>query len=219
MGAGAQFRRRNSEPVREFFITNAKYWIEEFHFDGLRLDATQQIFDESEVHVLIRDRPSRPRGRRRAHRFSRGGKRKPARPLGAADRPRRLGLDAIWNDDFHHSATVAAKRQIPSVLQRLIVEKAQELVSALKYGFLYQGPVVSLAKTAARPARIRSRSGKNFIIFLENHDQIFEFPARVARAPDDQSRSFPRLDRAPAASPCIPMLFQGQEFSASAPFL
>src|SRR5262249_52669078 len=106
-GEAINFDGENSGPVREFFAGNAAYWVDEFHIDGLRLDATQQIFDASAENILTlvgRSVRKAARGRgtivvaenelqhtRLARPIERGG----------------YGLDGLWNDDFHHSARVA----------------------------------------------------------------------------------------------------------------
>ena len=92
--------------MREFFVANAGYWIDEFHLDGLRLDATQQIFDALGRAHPRRDRPSasaRRRGGRGGSLIVAENEPQDARLV----RPREAGgygLDALWNDDFHHSA-------------------------------------------------------------------------------------------------------------------
>jgi maltooligosyltrehalose trehalohydrolase len=106
-GEALNFDGPNAGPVREFFVANAGYWIEEFHLDGLRLDATQNIYDASKVHILAEITA----GARRAA----GGR---AIIVTAENEPQNVrliqsvesggyGMDALWNDDFHHSAMVA----------------------------------------------------------------------------------------------------------------
>jgi maltooligosyltrehalose trehalohydrolase len=105
-GEAINFDGPGAGPVREFFLGNAGYWIEEFHLDGLRLDATQQILDQSSEHILA--------ALSRRVREKAGGR---ATLLVAENEPQQVklvrplaqggyGLDALWNDDFHHSAMV-----------------------------------------------------------------------------------------------------------------
>ena len=94
--------------MREFFVANAGYWIDEFHLDGLRLDATQDIFDDSPEHILaaIGRRARAQAGRRTRSSWSpRTSRRTSGSCAPSADGG--YGLDALWNDDFHHSAMVA----------------------------------------------------------------------------------------------------------------
>ena len=125
-------------PVREFFLSNARYWIEEFHFDGLRLDATQSIFDASQEHflaALTRDGARRRRVARDDHR--RENEPQDTRLVRPPERGGH-GLDGLWNDDFHHSATVALTGRSEAYYTDYR-GTPQEFVSAAKYGFLYQG--------------------------------------------------------------------------------
>ena len=127
-------------PVREFIASNAAYWIAEFHLDGLRLDATQSMHDASPEHVLA----AIAREARRA-----AGPRSII--LVAENEPQETrlvrppaeggyGLDALWNDDFHHSAMVALTGRNEAYYTDYR-GAPQEFVSALKYGYLYQGQV------------------------------------------------------------------------------
>ena len=95
-------------PVREFFIANAGYWVDEFHIDGLRLDATQQIFDASPSACSDGDHPARARGSARTRYAVVIAENEPqdvklVRPVDKDG----YGMDALWNDDFHHTAGVA----------------------------------------------------------------------------------------------------------------
>lgn len=216
-GQAMNFDGENAGPVRELFLTNARYWIEEFHFDGLRLDATQQIFDDSKPHILAEiARVAREAGGDRtlflvAENESQEGRivRPPA--LGG------YGVDALWNDDFHHSAVVAGSGRAEAYYSDYR-GKPQEFISALKHGFLYQGQWYRWQKQRrGRPAF--DLDGNHFVIFLQNHDQVAN-SLRGARlhqlASPGQLRALTALT---LLSPCLPMLFQGQEFAASAPFL
>ena len=106
-GEALNFDGPGSGPVREFFQSNAAYWIEEFHLDGLRLDATQQIFDNSSRNILTdihRDARRAAAGRSIVMIGENEGQdARIAQPLDKGG----YGMDAIWNDDFHHSAHVA----------------------------------------------------------------------------------------------------------------
>src|SRR6185503_1610386 len=105
-GDAINFDGDNSGPVREFFLANAAYWIDEFHLDGLRLDATQQIYDSSPDHILAalcRRVRQAAAGRKTwivgENEAQHAHLARPAEQEG-------YGLDALWNDDFHHSAKV-----------------------------------------------------------------------------------------------------------------
>src|SRR5215207_4019701 len=132
-GDAVNFDGRHSEPVREFFLSNARYWVEEFHFDGLRLDATQSIRDDSDEHflaALTREVRDAARGRETVI----VGENEPQEARMILD----FGLDGLWNDDFHHAAMVALTGRSEAYYSDY-KGTPQEFVSAAKYGFLYQG--------------------------------------------------------------------------------
>ena len=141
--------------MREYFSSNAGYWIDEFHLDGLRLDATQSIHDRSAEHVIAADRAARAQaaGARRII-------------LVAENEPQHTrmvrppeeggyGLDALWNDDFHHSAVVAltGRREAYYTDHR---GTPQEFISAAKYGYLFQGQRYAWQKQPPRHATPRA---------------------------------------------------------------
>src|SRR6185436_12354726 len=107
-GEALNFDGEDSGPVREFFVANAGYWVDEFHFDGLRLDATQQIFDASPEHVIAAiTRRVREAGHGRGTIVVAENEPQDVRGLRPIEEGG-FGLDAQWNDDFHHAARVAA---------------------------------------------------------------------------------------------------------------
>ena len=216
-GEALNFDGPHSEPVREFFLANAAYWIEEFHLDGLRLDATQQIFDESPEHILaaisrrVREaacgRSTLIVGENEVQHV----KLVRARELGG------YGIDGLWNDDFHHSAMVALTGHNEAYYTDYRGDP-QELVAAAKWGFLYQGQYYSWQKKR-RGTPALDQPPARFITFLQNHDQV----ANSGRGLRCHLLTSPGRYKAMTAflllAPGTPMLFQGQEFAASSPFL
>jgi maltooligosyltrehalose trehalohydrolase len=204
-------------PVREFFVANAGYWIDEFHLDGLRLDATQQIFDESEDHLLtaIGQQARRAASHRSVVLVAENEPQdaKLVRPVSEGG----YGLDALWNDDFHHSAMVALTGRSEAYYSDTRGEP-QEFISAAKYGFLFQGQHYQW-QGQPRGTPGWGLKPSNFVTFLQNHDQV----ANSARGLRGHQLTSPGRWRAMTAllllGPSTPMLFQGQEFAASAPFL
>jgi len=215
-GAAINYDGENAGPVREFVCANAGYWIDEFHLDGLRLDATQNIYDSSDDHILAAVT-------RRVREAARGrstvviAENEPQESL--LVRPREqggYGIDALWNDDFHHSAMVAMTGRNEAYYTDYL-GKPQEFVSAVKYGYLYQG---QWYKWQEKP---RGTSGLKippaaFVTFIQNHDQI----ANSGRGERCHQLTSPGRYRAMTAlallGPGTPMLFQGQEFASSSPF-
>jgi len=240
-GNAINFDGPNSGSVREFFITNGRYWIEEFHLDGFRFDATHAIRDQSTEYIisaigraareaagsrsilliaendLQEAKMVRPRGlecRLHAgpHDSARAHRRVNAELQTAGD-----GLDGMWNDDFHHSAVVALTRRSEAYLGDYR-GAAQEFISAAKYGFLYQGQARSWRK-ALRGTPTFGISPEVFVCFLENHDQI----ANTGPGQRLRFQTSPGRYRAMTAllllGPWTPLLFQGEEFGAESPFL
>jgi maltooligosyltrehalose trehalohydrolase len=216
-GEAVNFDGPGSAPVREFFASNAAYWIDEFHFDGLRLDATQCIFDASPTHVVA-EIAQRARAAAGSRSIYLTGENEPqhaelARP------PERggLGLDALWNDDFHHSATAAATGACEAYYTETR-GTPQELISALKWGFLYQGQYYGWQKKRRGHPSL-DLPAHAFIQFIQNHDQVAN-SARGQRLHELTTAGRLRsLTALMLLGPGTPLLFQGQEFAASAPFL
>ena len=216
-GDAVNFDGDRAEAVREFFVSNAAYWIDEFHFDGLRVDATQQMFDASAEHVLAAiARAAREAGRERSVLLVAENEPQHVRLTRPPERGG-YGFDALWNDDFHHSARVA----LTGRREAYYIDYAgrpQEFVSAVKRGFLYQGQYYSWQKKA-RGTPTCDVPSSAFVAYLQNHDQV----ANSARGERLHALSAPGCWRALTAvlllGPATPMLFQGQEFAASAPFL
>jgi maltooligosyltrehalose trehalohydrolase len=216
-GDALNFDGPGSHAVREYFVGNAGYWIDEYHLDGLRLDATQSIFDASDEHVIAaiarrvravaRGRftllvsENEPQQVRMVHPLDDGG----------------YGLDALWNDDFHHSAVVAmtGRREAYYTDHR---GSPQELISAAKYGYLFQGQRYAWQEKA-RGTSTRGVPPAAFVNFIENHDQI----ANSGAGSRMHQKTTPGRLRAMTAlfllMPGTPMLFQGQEMAVSSPFL
>ena len=215
-GEALNFDAKNCASVREFVLTNAAYWIEEFHLDGLRLDATQQIFDNSPEHILkaiVLCVRAAARGR--------------ATIIVAENEPQQsqlarpieqdgFGIDALWNDDFHHSATVVFTGHNEAYFTDY-KGTPQEFISAAKYGYLFQGQRYKWQKQRRGTPALDLKPSQ-FVTFIQNHDQI----ANSGRGLRVSALTTPGRNRALTALllllPGTPMLFQGQEFAASTPF-
>jgi maltooligosyltrehalose trehalohydrolase len=204
------------EPVRQFAIDNACYWVHEFHIDGLRLDAVQGIHDPDYPQLLAR----LAKGAREA-----AGARRIV--LSAEDYAQRselirpaseggAGLDLVWNDDFHHAARVAATGARGGYFQNYR-GVAQELLSTCKHGFLFQGQHDAWFK-AGRGTPARDLPASGFVVFTQNHDQVGN-TLHGARLSELTSPGRERaLTAALLLGPQTPLLFMGQEFRASTPF-
>ncbi|MDZ4800788.1 MAG: malto-oligosyltrehalose trehalohydrolase [Bryobacteraceae bacterium] len=216
-GEAINFDGKNAGPVREFFIANAGYWVDEFHMDGLRLDATQNIYDDSEPHILaeVTTRVREAGGERTTLVVAENEPQhtRLVRPRAAGG----FGADALWNDDFHHSAVVALTSHNDAYYTDYL-GAPQEFISAMKYGYLYQGQWYKWQKQR-RGSPAFDLEPTAFITFLENHDQV----ANSARGLRMIQQATPGMLKAMTAlvllGPGTPMLFQGQEFGSARPFL
>lgn len=216
-GEAINFDGPDSGPVRAHVLANATHWIDEYHLDGLRLDATQQIFDSGTPHILTElSQAVRAAARGRATLLVSENEPQQVRMVEPVERGGH-GLDALWNDDLHHSAMVALTGHSEAYYSDYR-GTPQELISATRHGFLYQGQR-SRWQNQPRGTPSFGLPGHAFVTFLQNHDQI----ANSARGLRLHTLTGPGRLRALTAlillGPGTPMLFQGQEFAASAPFL
>ena len=216
-GNGINFDDHSSAVVRQFFIHNALYWLEEYHFDGLRLDAVHAIRDDSdpsflrELAAAVRAMPSR----RLPHLVLENDRNDAALlTRDAARRP--VAYSAQWNDDFHHALHVL----LTSETRGLYADYAQpgvQLLLALREGFVYQGEH-SAYRGEARGSTSTDLPPEAFVNFLQNHDQIGNRPdaARLCALLDP-----PRLLAAETLLALLPtpiLLFMGDEFRAPSGF-
>ncbi|MEN6338443.1 MAG: malto-oligosyltrehalose trehalohydrolase [Phycisphaerales bacterium] len=216
-GDAINFDGPDSAPVREFFITNARYWIEEFHFDGFRLDATQQIFDSTQPGIIaeIVRNARQAAGSRQIVMI---GENEPQRIelLDPIDRGG-SGLDGLWNDDLHHAMRVALTGRSEAYFSDYR-GSPQEIISAARHGFLYQGQR-SCWQSKPRGTPSFGVDRCRLIGYIENHDQIANsaWGTRLIElvAPGRYRAAMTLL----MLGPWTPLIFQGQEFGASTPFL
>ncbi len=203
-GAAIDFSNRN---VRRFFLQNARYWLEEYRFDGLRLDAVHAIKDSSPKHILDEIRES-------------VSPRKYLVLENENNEARRLerGYQAQWNDDAHHGFHVLATGESQSYYRDYADAPARHLARSLAEGFAYQGEQ-SGHRGNARGEKSGHLPPSRFVNFLQNHDQIGNraFGERLVSLAEEKNV------RALAAilmlSPSPPMLFMGEEWGCRQPFL
>jgi maltooligosyltrehalose trehalohydrolase len=216
-GEAINFDGQNSRPVRQFFIANASYWIKEFHLDGLRLDATQSIFDKSNPHILAE-----------IARSARHAAEPRSVIIFAENEPQHTklirpeteggyGLDGLWNDDFHHSVRVAATGKREGYFMDYL-GTPQELISSMKYGYLFQGQWYAWQKQRRGTSTLGTNPAA-MVSYLQNHDQIAN-SGRGLRLHELTSKGrYKAVTALCLLGPATPLLFQGQEFASSAPFL
>ena len=230
-GNGINFDGEHSRPVREFFIHNALYWLNEFNFDGLRFDAVHAIADDSKPDILteLADTVRKSIGPDRRHiHLILENDRNQSRYL---ERRKKVASDtgkqrcepktytAQWNDDIHHALHVLLTGEKDGYYSDYSQSPIVQLGRCLTEGFAYQGEASGHRNGAARGEVTAGLSTTAFVSFLQNHDQIGNraFGDRITKIADL------RAVRAAMAilllAPSPPMLFMGEEFGANSPFL
>ncbi|HTB80750.1 MAG TPA: malto-oligosyltrehalose trehalohydrolase [Opitutaceae bacterium] len=203
-----------SRPVRDFLIGNAAYWLDEFRFDGLRLDATHAIPDRSSPHLLEEIAAAvHLRGGFLIAEDERNHAEILRLPEGGG-----FGLDAVWADDFHHQIRVALTGTRDAYFAAYRGTSA-ELASTLAHGWTYRGQSYGPWAGRARGSPCDHLPPGAFVVCIENHDQI----GNRAKGERLEHLVTPRQFRAASMllclSPYAPLIFMGQEWAASTPFL
>lgn len=202
--------------VRQFLLDNARYWIREFHLDGLRLDATPNIPDSSKVHILceVTAAARNEAAPKDILIIAEDEQQQASRLL-----PREaggFGFDATWNDDFHHTAQVALRGRRHAYLNDY-TGTPQEFISSAKRGFLYQGQYYFWQKQP-RGERLRT-AVRSCIAFLDNHDQVANSVDGARSHHGTSAAKYRALTAFLMLTPQTPLLFMGQEFGATTRFL
>ncbi|MDD3150896.1 MAG: malto-oligosyltrehalose trehalohydrolase [Candidatus Gastranaerophilales bacterium] len=205
--------------VRDFYINNVLYWLEEFHFDGIRFDAIHAIEDDSEEHILdeiARITKEKFEGKREIHLVLENG----------ANQSSYLknGYDAQWNDDSHHCFHTYLTGEFSGYYvdfseQSTGKSYAQNIAKILSEGFLYQGQASIYANNVVRGEYSKDLSPSKFVNFIQNHDQIGNraFGDRISNS--CKIEKLKNIIAINLLSPSIPLLFMGEEWAASSPFL
>ena len=219
-GAAINFEREGSDEVRRFFLDNALMWLADYHMDGLRLDAIHEIVDRSAVHFLEQLSAEianiSARFGRRVFLIAESDLNDPkiVRSIEANG----YGMDAQWSDDFHHSLATILFTDPGHKGYYDDFGAMESLVKAIERVFVFDGQYSKFRnRSHGRP--VENLSSHHFINFLQNHDQIGN------RAFGDRIHETIGLPRTKAAlgliltAPFVPMLFMGEEYAASTPFL
>ncbi|WP_119681141.1 malto-oligosyltrehalose trehalohydrolase [Indioceanicola profundi] len=206
-----------SPAVREYIIHNALYWIEEFHLDGLRLDAVHAIMDDSSRHLLddLAERARTLAGSRHIHLVLENEENQASR-LERDEQGRPRTFTAQWNDDVHHGLHVAASGESAGYYVEYHGD-LEKLARALAEGFTFQGEMMEYRGEPRGEPSGHLPPGA-FVAFLQNHDQIGNraFGDRITAAnPAEAVKAAASLY---LLSPQVPMLFMGEEWAAAQPF-
>ena len=205
-GAAIDFGK---QPVRDYFIENALYWLIEYRFDGLRFDAVHAIRQPEFLDAMAAAIRARIEPGRQVHLVLEHGRNKASHL--------RHGFDAQWADDTHHCMHVMLTGEHEGYYADF-AEPARLLARCLAEGFAFQGEVAGyFGGPRGEPSADLPTTA--FVVFLQNHDQIGNraFGERLTRLADPQA-----LEAATALlllSPFIPLLFMGEEWGSERPFL
>jgi maltooligosyltrehalose trehalohydrolase len=215
-GAAINYDAAHSRTVRDFYIHNVLYWLDEYRFDGLRLDAVHAILDDSSPDILdeiaeaVRNGP----GQERHIHLVLENDNNEARYLGRSGR-----FDAQWNDDIHHALHVLLTGERGGYYRDYADNPMRHLVRCLTEGFAYQGETSLHRNDEGRGTSSAHLPATAFVSMIQNHDQVGNraFGERLSMLVD------PRPLRAAISvmllAPEIPLLFMGEEFGALTPFL
>ncbi|MGH8682942.1 MAG: malto-oligosyltrehalose trehalohydrolase, partial [Burkholderiales bacterium] len=220
-GAAINFDGGDARPVRDFFVHNALYWLEEYHFDGLRLDAVHAIADDSQPDIVaeIASRVRAGPGRDRHVHLVLENDRNQARYLGRDASRSPLFATAQWNDDIHHAFHVLLTGERDGYYADYAARPLWRLGRCLAEGFGYQGEPSPYRGSRARGEPCSRLPATAFVAFLQTHDQVGN------RAFGERIGALAAPGALAAATACLllaptpPMLFMGEEFAASTPFL
>lgn len=218
-GGAVNLEEAASHQVRRFFLDNAQMWLRDFHMDGLRIDAVHSFVDRSAIHILeelaIEVETLGATLGRRLVLIAESDLNDPRivtpRECGG------LGMNAQWNDDFHHALFAVLNRERPAGYYSDFGSLAQ-LAKALERTFVYDG-IYSPNRNRRHGRPVGNLSQHRFLGFIQNHDQVGN------RALGDRIRQSAGIERAKIAAafvllgPFIPMLFQGEEWATTSPFL
>ncbi|MFI5349348.1 MAG: malto-oligosyltrehalose trehalohydrolase [Elusimicrobiota bacterium] len=217
-GARINLDSEGSRQVRDFFVENAQHWIHEYHLDGLRLDATHALIDESPRHFLAelceRVRATLPEDRSVALIAE------DDRNLARLVKPRPeggFGLDAVWSDDFHHQM----RRLLAGDREGYYADyqdRIEDLALILQRGWLYSGQYSAYSQ-GPRGTPTDGLEPGSFVFCLQNHDQIGNRALGERLNTQIDAAAFRAATVLLLTAPQTPLLFMGQEWGAGTPFL
>ena len=216
-GSAMNFDGPGSDEVRHFFIENAVYWLRDCHFDALRLDALHAILDTSAVPFLaeLSDRVEKERTEtgRHMHLIGESDLNDP-RLIRTRERGG-MGLNAQWNDDFHHALHVLLTGEQTGYYTDF--GSIEQMQRAFRDGFVYEGQY-SHYRQRRHGAPSTDIPPRRFVVFSQNHDQVGNRAAGDRLSASVSSESLKLAAACVVLSPNIPLLFMGEEYGETAPF-
>lgn len=208
-GDALNFDGEHCGPVRAFFLSNAVYWLEEFHIDGLRLDATHAIMDDSQSHIL--EEIAAAVHERGCHVFAED-ERNLAKIV--MQKPKGYGFNAAYADDFCHTVQVALG---DARFRDDFEGTGPELADVLSHGWLYRGQV-SKHRGAPRGTPCDHLPPERFLFSISNHDQAGNHALGLRLNHIATREGYRAASALLLLAPYTPQIFMGQEWGASTPF-
>lgn len=218
-GNGINYDGDASRPVREFVIQNAIYWVRNFRFDGLRLDAVHAIKDDRGEHLLheLARRVREAAGSRHVHLVVENED-NDSDLLRRDAEGRPVHFTAQWNDDIHHVLHIAATGETFGYYKDYAENLTQKTGRALAEGFVFQGEHMDYrGETRGKPSGHLPLTA--FISFIQNHDQIGNRALGDRMITSQPLEALKAIAAVYLLSPQLPMLFMGEEWGATEPFL
>ncbi|HVU49676.1 MAG TPA: DUF3459 domain-containing protein, partial [Polyangia bacterium] len=215
-GGSLAFDEGSARPIRGLVTENVAYWIDEFHVDGYRFDAIQGFCDSSRPHIIA-EAAARAREAAGKKSIYLVGEDEPQDSrLARAPEAGGAGLDALWNDDLHHAAVVALTGHREAYFMDY-AGSARELAASVRHGFLFQGQRYRW-QGKRRGRATRGLPPGAFVTFLENHDQVANEGLGERLWPRVSPGRLRAITSLLLLAPWTPMLFQGEEWNATARF-
>ncbi len=206
-------------PVRQYFLDNARFWLDEYNFDGLRLDAVDQIRDPSEKELLVElaEKVKREFTYRRRYLVTEDNRN--IASLHVREDGEAKLLTAEWNDDFHNAAHVLLTGEDEGYYEDYSDDPAALIARCLAEGYAYQGEPSKHLEGKARGEDSTGLPTTAFIDFLQNHDQIGNRALGERLSVLAEPEALRALTAMLLLSPHIPMMFMGEEWNERRPFL
>jgi maltooligosyltrehalose trehalohydrolase len=216
-GNAINFDGADSDAVRRFFIDNACMWVRDFHADGLRLDAVHANYDFSARHILADIQAAVQAEAARQNRIVHVIAESNQNDVRQVKSPEEggYGLDGVWSDDFHHSVHALLTGERDGYYMDF--GRPRDLAKAFQGVFVYDG-CYSALRRRRHGSRVGALDRTHFVVCVQNHDQVGN------RAKGDRLSAIlaPEAVRLACGllllSPCVPLLFMGEEYGETAPF-